>query len=80
MDEKKRHELDAARAGRPVTQTTPGEKGLTSSPITGISTPYYRFHRMQIQKSKLFVDFVFSLRVTSIDELRAADSDAGLDV
>src|SRR5258708_34001968 len=50
---KRRHERFAVRAGRPVTQTTPGFGGLAS--ITGIYTRYYRFGKMQIQNLKFFL-------------------------
>jgi len=60
FEQKRRHERFAARAGRPVTQTTPGEKEDRYLLITGISTRYYRFTGKQIQKSKFSVDFFFS--------------------
>ena len=57
-NKKRRHELLAVRAGRPVTQTTPSaEDGGTTVLITGINTRYYRFTGKEIQKSKFSVDF-----------------------
>ncbi len=51
---KRRHELFAVRAGRPVTQTTSRSGVVTCTvSITGISTAYYRFGRMQIPKLKV---------------------------
>ena len=54
---KRRHELLAVRAGRPVTQTTPGGRWWNDHLITGITTHYYRCSEMQIQKSKFAVNF-----------------------
>src|SRR5579859_1731314 len=52
---KRRHERLPVRGGRPVTQLTCCQRTGDSLPSpTAISTPYYRFRRLQIPKSKYF--------------------------